>query len=79
VPSDHRTENQIDHIAIDRKFRRSLSDVRNKRGADIASDQHLVTAHFKFKIKKAEKNLKSKIRSSTYKSLKMQRKEENLK
>jgi hypothetical protein len=29
--------------------------VRNKRGADIASDHHLVMAHFKFKIKKAEK------------------------
>jgi hypothetical protein len=41
-----------DHIAIDRKFGRSLTDVLNKRGADIASDHHLVMAHFKFKIKK---------------------------
>jgi hypothetical protein len=55
VSPDHRTENQIDHITIDRKFRRSLTDVRNKIGADIASEDHLVMAHFKFKIKKAEK------------------------
>jgi hypothetical protein len=55
--------------------------VRNKRGADIASDYHLEMAHFKFKIKKAEKKFEGegqKIRSSTYKSLKIKRKEKNL-
>jgi hypothetical protein len=30
VSPDHRIENQIDHMAIDRKFRRSLIDVQNK-------------------------------------------------
>ena len=37
-----RTHNQIDHICIGQKFRRSLLDVRVKRGADAASDHHLV-------------------------------------
>ena len=34
VSPDHTTENQIDHICISKKFRRSLQDVRVKRGAD---------------------------------------------
>lgn len=31
------TENQIDHIAIYQRWRSILQDVRNNRGADIAS------------------------------------------
>nr|KAG5700998.1 hypothetical protein BaRGS_022709 [Batillaria attramentaria] len=34
---DHVTENQIDHICISRKFRRSWRDVRVMRGADVSS------------------------------------------
>ena len=41
VSPDNRTKNQIDHICISSKFRRSLMDARAKRGADIASDHHL--------------------------------------
>ncbi|KAK3088276.1 hypothetical protein FSP39_016944 [Pinctada imbricata] len=44
ISPDHVTENQIDHICICKKFRRSLLDVRVKRGADVASDHQLVTA-----------------------------------
>ncbi|XP_043062760.1 craniofacial development protein 2-like [Drosophila yakuba] len=36
------THNQIDHICISRKWRHSLLDVRNKRGAAIDSDHELV-------------------------------------
>jgi len=50
VSPDHKTENQIDHVAIGQKWSRSLQDVRNKRGADIGSDHHLVVAKFKMKI-----------------------------
>nr|KAG5690468.1 hypothetical protein BaRGS_016468 [Batillaria attramentaria]KAG5690469.1 hypothetical protein BaRGS_016469 [Batillaria attramentaria] len=32
---DHVTENQIDHICISRKFRRSWREVRVMRGADL--------------------------------------------
>jgi hypothetical protein len=37
ISPDKMTQNQIDHIAINRKWRTSLMDVRNKRGADINS------------------------------------------
>ncbi|XP_073714068.1 uncharacterized protein [Misgurnus anguillicaudatus] len=52
VSPDGSTENQIDHICIIRKFRRSLQDVRAKRGADVASDHHLVVARLKLQLKK---------------------------
>ena len=44
------TEDQIDHICIAKKFRRSLEDARVKRGADAASDHHLVVAKLKLKL-----------------------------
>jgi hypothetical protein len=50
VSPDHKTENQIHHVAVGRQWRQSLLDVRNKRGADIGSDHHLVVANFKVKI-----------------------------
>ena len=42
---DARTENQIGHITINRRWRSSLQDVRVRRGADEGSDHHLVDAH----------------------------------
>ncbi|XP_072382737.1 uncharacterized protein [Diabrotica undecimpunctata] len=48
----HTRENQIDHIAISKRWRSSLFDVRNKRGADIASDHHLVIGTIKIKMAK---------------------------
>ena len=42
VSPDQVTENQIDHIGISKKFRRTMLDVRAKRGADAALDHHLV-------------------------------------
>ena len=50
VSPDQVTENQIDHMGINKMFRRSLQDVRVKRGADVASDHHLVTARLKLKL-----------------------------
>ena len=52
VSPDHTTTNQIDHICINTKFRRSLLDVKAKRGADVASDHHLVTAKLKLKLRR---------------------------
>jgi len=51
ISPDGRTENQIDHITISRKWRRSLHDVRVKRDADAASDHHLVVATLQLKLK----------------------------
>jgi len=50
VLPDNRMENQTDHMAISKRFRRSLLDVRNKRGADRGSDRHLMIADFRFKV-----------------------------
>lgn len=47
---DGTTKNQIDHLAISSKWRSSLLDVRNRRGADIDSDHHLVVAEVRLKI-----------------------------
>lgn len=52
VTPDHVMVNQIDHICINKKFRRTLQDVKAKRGADVASDHHLLTARLKLKLKK---------------------------
>ncbi|KAK3740237.1 hypothetical protein RRG08_054258 [Elysia crispata] len=56
VSPDGGTENQIDHICISRKFRRSLQDVRVFRGADIGSDHHLVITTFQLKLKRHSRN-----------------------
>ncbi|VDO54807.1 unnamed protein product [Schistosoma margrebowiei] len=52
ISPDHTTENQIDHICINKKFRTTTEYVRSRRGADIASDHHLVVANLKLKLKK---------------------------
>ena len=52
VSPDHTTENQIDHVCISKKCRRSLQDVRVKRGAGVASDHHLLVARVRLKLKK---------------------------
>ena len=49
---DHVTENQIDHICINQRFRRSCKDVRVMRGADVASDHHLVVTQIRLRLKK---------------------------
>ena len=52
VSPDGKTENQIDHFTISKKFRRSLQYVRVKRGADIGSDHHLLVGKVKIKLKR---------------------------
>ncbi|VDP19294.1 unnamed protein product [Schistosoma margrebowiei] len=52
ISPDHTTENQIDHICVNKKFRRTVEDVRTGRRADIASDHYLVVANLKLKLKK---------------------------
>jgi hypothetical protein len=70
VSPDNITETRIDHIAISKRFRRSLLDVRNKRGADIGSDHHLMVADFRLKILATRK--KSETRRKKYNEQKLQ-------
>ena len=53
---DHITGNQIDHICISRKFRRSWRDVRVMRGADVSSDHHLLETTVKLRLKRYNNN-----------------------
>ncbi len=62
VSHDQVTENQIDYIGISKMFRRSLQDVRVKRGAD----HHLVTARLKLKLRRNEVGLDQERRKGRY-------------
>ena len=44
ISPNGRDKNQIDHIIINGTWRRSLQNVRVMRGADVASDHHLVSS-----------------------------------
>ncbi|XP_033109873.1 craniofacial development protein 2-like [Anneissia japonica] len=50
VSPDKRTTNQIDHIIINGKWRRSLQDVRVFCGADAGSDHYLVICSVMLKL-----------------------------
>ncbi|VDP26359.1 unnamed protein product [Schistosoma curassoni] len=49
---DHIMQDQTDHFCTNKTSRRTMEDVRTKRGADIASDYHLLVAKMKLKLKK---------------------------
>ena len=51
---DGRTVNQIDHVVINYKWRRSLKDVHTCRGADAGSDHYLVVSRLKPCLRKAQ-------------------------
>ncbi|CAM5146020.1 unnamed protein product, partial [Natator depressus] len=46
-----RDKNQINPIMINGKWQRSLTDVKVRRGADVGSDHHLVTASIKLELR----------------------------
>jgi len=48
-----RSNNQIDNFMIRGMERRSLADVRVKRGADILCDRKVLIVHLELKLKKA--------------------------
>ena len=56
VSPDSRTQNQIDHICVSAKWSNTLFDVRNKRGADIGSDHHLLMGLLHLNIVNKHKN-----------------------
>ena len=42
ISPDGRTRNQIDHVLINKRFRKSVEDTRVYRSADLGSDHYLV-------------------------------------
>ena len=50
ISPNQRDKKQIDHLLISGRWRRSLQDVRFRRGADVGSNHHLVVAHIKLKL-----------------------------
>ena len=66
---DGRTRNQIDHIAVNGKFRSSIINARVYRGADISSDHNLVICDMKLKLRKV---IKTANRTKKYDTLKLQ-------
>ena len=56
------THNNIDQILVNQQYRRSILDTRVRRGADAASDHHLVQTRVRFKLKKIIKPTSSRIR-----------------
>ena len=68
VSTDVHTKNQIDHVAVCGKFRRSVLDTHAFRGADVNSDHHLVIAKIKLQLCRIEKN---KNRLSKYNAAKL--------
>ena len=46
---------KIDHIAINSTWRSSLLNVRVRRGADVGSDHHLVTARIWMKLRRTDR------------------------
>ena len=48
---DGRTRNQIDQIAVSRKWTASIQDLRTRRGADVGGDHKLLVMKFKLSLK----------------------------
>ena len=62
---DNNTVSQIDHVIVNQKWRRSLQDVRARRGADVGSDHVLVVATLSLKLRKTQRREKRQRRFDT--------------
>ena len=60
-------KNQIDHIAINGRFKRSVLDVQAHRGADASSDHNLVITKIRLKLNKTGRKPTSSTRYETCK------------
>ena len=52
ISPNHVTKNQINHICISGKFRKSWQDVQVMRGADVSSDHHLLMTTVRLLLKR---------------------------
>lgn len=69
VSPDSQTQNQIDHICFSADRSNCLHDVRNKRGADIGSDHHLLVGVISLQLQPVP--IKNKCRRVKYKTAKL--------
>lgn len=51
---DGQRQNQIDHVAVRSRFKRSVQDTRVHRGVDVGSDHNLVVTKAKLKLNRQE-------------------------
>jgi len=65
ISPNGQVKNQIDHICINGKFRRSLLDVRAFRGADANSDHYLLVGTLQLKLKSHQQNVTSRVKYDT--------------
>ena len=52
ISPDGNVKNQIDHVLINGRWKHSLHNVTVKRGADVASDHHLLLATVKLQLRR---------------------------
>ena len=62
-----RVRNQIDHVAVNGKFKRSVRDTRSYRGADSGSDHNLVITTVRLRLRGIVKNTSNVRRYDTAK------------
>ena len=55
---DGQHQNQIDYILCSQKWRRSIQSAKARPGADRGSDDELLTAKFRLKLKKVGKTIR---------------------
>ena len=67
-------QNQIDHFAINNKWRSSLQDVRSYRGADMNSDHFLIIGKLKLKLRSSKRQTAEKPQRFDVQKLKYQNK-----
>ena len=59
---DGQHRNQIDHVAVRARFKRSVQDTRTHRGADVGSDHNLIITKVKLKLSSIGKKQDGTIR-----------------
>ena len=59
---DGQHRNQIDHVAVRSRFKRSVQDTRTHRGADVGSDHNLIITKVKLKLSSIGKKQDGTIR-----------------
>ena len=62
VSPNHTTENQIDHLCISRKLRRTLLDVRVMRGAYASPDHRFLVGKLQLKLKRSVRPMANRVK-----------------